>query len=255
MNDAMPENWLPVDDYEGSYEISDLGRVRSLPRTTASGRQVRGCILKPQVHKVSGHVEVSLYGLVENGRSYWIHQLVARAFIGPCPPGQEVRHLDGNPANNRWAPGDEDEARAAGGNLFYGTRKENVADGIRHGTMLQVMSSQTHCIHGHEFTPENTIVRENGRGRDCRACHLDRANAVCLARREGITYQEALERVRAEQIGAEQVHVCADCGSTFETRRQGKLYCNAACRMHARMSPAMREREAARECELAGVLF
>jgi hypothetical protein len=225
VDDATPENWLPIDGYEGSYEISDLGRVRSLPRVTTSGRHVRGCILKPQTHKACGHLEVSLYGLVEKGRSYWIHQLVMEAFAGPPQPGQEVRHLDGNPANNRWAPGStEKEVRAAGGNLFYGTRKENVADGIRHGTMWQVMSRETPCRHGHEYTAENTSACKSGSGRSCRACGRDRSRAQCLARREGITYQEALVIVRSA------VERASD-------------------------SQAKQQREAASECELAGRLF
>jgi hypothetical protein len=51
-----------------------------------------------------------------------VHRLIARAFLGECPPGNQVRHLDGNPANNNVS------------NLSYGTRLENREDAIRHGT-------------------------------------------------------------------------------------------------------------------------
>lgn len=54
-----------------------------------------------------------------------IHQLVTEAFVGPRPTGSEVRHLDGNPANNRAS------------NLAWGTRRENMADARRHGTLVQ----------------------------------------------------------------------------------------------------------------------
>ncbi|WP_287257689.1 HNH endonuclease [Mesorhizobium sp.] len=54
-----------------------------------------------------------------------VHQAVADAFLGPCPPKHEVRHLDGNPANNCVS------------NLAYGTRAQNVADAIAHGTFTR----------------------------------------------------------------------------------------------------------------------
>lgn len=56
------------------------------------------------------------------GRSYLVHHLVLRAFVGERPPGLECRHLDGNPQNNQVS------------NLCWGTRKENIHDQIRHGT-------------------------------------------------------------------------------------------------------------------------
>lgn len=50
---------------------------------------------------------------------YMVHQVVATAFHGPCPPGMIVLHWDGNPLNNNAA------------NLRYGTRADNVQDSIR----------------------------------------------------------------------------------------------------------------------------
>lgn len=55
-------------------------------------------------------------------RVWDVHRAVAHVFHGPCPEGQEVRHLDGNPTNNHAA------------NLAYGTRKQNMSDAILHGT-------------------------------------------------------------------------------------------------------------------------
>lgn len=51
-----------------------------------------------------------------------IHRIVAEAFLGPCPPGLEVCHLDGNRSNN------------VASNLRYDTRKNNLADRENHGT-------------------------------------------------------------------------------------------------------------------------
>lgn len=163
------ERWLAVVGLEGSYEVSDLGRVRSVPRKDALGRRVHGGIRRPSVLRKTGHLKL---GLSANGQdaTRFVHQLVMEAFVGPCPEGHEVRHLDGNPANNRWMPGGESATRAAGGNLIYGTRSENVRDALRHGT--HNYASRTHCDNGHEFTPENTAPRKGG-GRICLVCRRE----------------------------------------------------------------------------------
>jgi hypothetical protein len=142
MPDATHETWKPVVGYEGLYEVSDRGRVRTVPR-----------ILKPGTLN-HGHLHVNLW-INRKGKTRTVHRLVAAAFIGPCPDGQEVRHLDGNPTNN------------AVENLKYGTRSENLLDRVRHGTHNN--ASKTHCKNGHEFTPENTIDNHGNRG--CRECH------------------------------------------------------------------------------------
>lgn len=138
------EHWLPVPGYEGLYEVSDLGRVHSTPRP-----RTRGGILS---NGTNGHYypHVSLWS---DGRrlSRDVHALVLEAFIGPCPPGCEVRHLDGDKANCALA------------NLAYGTRGENNLDRIRHNGRV------THCVHGHEYTPENTSIAVTGE-QICRAC-------------------------------------------------------------------------------------
>lgn len=132
------ESWLPVPGYEGLYEVSKRGLVRSFPRKTSTG--VRGGrILKPALRGHPGYERLYVTlcsGARATNWSTTVHQLVMLAFAGPCPKGQEVRHLDGNPMNNRWEPGTEDESRAAGGNLFYGTHAENAQDMVKHGRAM-----------------------------------------------------------------------------------------------------------------------
>jgi hypothetical protein len=48
-----------------------------------------------------------------------------------CPDGMEARHLDDNPLHNRWEPGTEEESRATGGNLFWGTKGDQYRDKVR----------------------------------------------------------------------------------------------------------------------------
>jgi hypothetical protein len=117
------ENWKAVAGFEGRYEVSDQGRVRSLDhrvRLVAHGvetsRRSPGKILRPGPRK-SGHLTVA----IGKGNSRGVHQLVMEAFVGPCPDGMEIAHNDGDPTNN-WI-----------GNLRYDTKSNNNRDRIHHG--------------------------------------------------------------------------------------------------------------------------
>jgi hypothetical protein len=120
------EHWRGVVGYEGLYQVSDLGRVRSLDRwvkrrTNNGGwwRQfIPGKVLKSESPRCV-YLGVTLR---KNGSTKWfrIHRLVLGAFVGPCPEGMEGRHLDDCPTNNRLD------------NLAWGTRRENMADTARH---------------------------------------------------------------------------------------------------------------------------
>jgi len=161
-----PERWLPVPGYEGLYEVSNRGRVKSIPRRGGRNRMYGGGLLRPTAEAKSGYLIVGLWSSNEN-ETLRVHALVVAAFVGPRPEGQEVRHLDGNPANNRWEPGDETETQAAGGNLIYGTRSENGRDTVRHGRNWA--AGKMHCPQGHPYNEANTHVNVNG-GRECRRC-------------------------------------------------------------------------------------
>jgi hypothetical protein len=106
--------------WEGLYEVSDLGRVRGVPRTASDGRRLRGRVLKPYLDG-RGHY---LFVTLSRGapKICQVHRLVAAAFIGRCPEGQEVRHGPGGKLDNRATE------------LCYGTRAENMADCLRDGT-------------------------------------------------------------------------------------------------------------------------
>lgn len=154
------EQWRPVVGYEGSYEVSDLGRVRSLDRTTRDGKRLRGCVLKPFVMP-SGHLRVGLSR--GEGRTKKVHRLVLEAFIGPCPPEMEALHRNGVPGDCRLV------------NLRWGTKSEDARDQIAHG--VHSMARKTHCPSGHAYSPENTYVHPSG-GRRCRTCTRDNLRAA-----------------------------------------------------------------------------
>lgn len=158
MDDAMPERWLPVVGYEGFYEVSDLGRVRSLPRLivcrNGHTRNWPGKVLSPYISPKDGYQRTPLSVNGVKTGPLLVHRLVAEAFLGECPEGQEVRHLDGDPGNNVLT------------NLVYGTHAENMQDMLRHGT--HHWTNVTHCPQGHAYSDDNTLV--SGGRRYCRQC-------------------------------------------------------------------------------------
>lgn len=116
----MEEIWKDIPGYEGEYQVSNAGRVRSLPRLRRQKSKAGnmhdhmcpGKILKPRA-KESGHLQVQL-----RSRNRMVHQLVLLAFVGSCPDGMEVCHNDSDPSNNRLS------------NLRYDTRHSNRVDMI-----------------------------------------------------------------------------------------------------------------------------
>jgi hypothetical protein len=118
MSDEI-EQWKTVLGHAGRYEVSDLGRVRSL-RFRGNGYDVLRSspkYLKPIKHS-NGYLYVSL-GILQVRQ---VHSLVLNAFVGPRPGGMGCRHLDGQRENNRLP------------NLCWGTRIENEDDKLAHGT-------------------------------------------------------------------------------------------------------------------------
>jgi len=122
------EQWKPVVGFEDYYEVSDLGRVKGLPRETMRVDGIwhrrRERILKPhRFSRHSQHLRLSLQvECVKTARL--AHHLVLEAFVGLCPAGQEARHLNDIASDNRLV------------NLVWGTRQENMDDKVRLGTKL-----------------------------------------------------------------------------------------------------------------------
>lgn len=159
----MQELWVPV-EFGTNYQVSSYGRTRNLK----TGKFLTGTTNK------DGYIRLCLSGADGKHWNVTVHVLVMRAFVGPCPEGMQVRHLDGDPTNNRWAPGSEEETKAAGGNLIYGTPAENCEDrDKRHGRNGH--SNKTRCgTCGLPYDEANTYIYPEGsrqaRGRGCRNC-------------------------------------------------------------------------------------
>lgn len=122
------EEWRAVVGWEGLYEVSSEGRVRSLTRIVTSvsgGRAVYGHLVKPRAIN-SGYLVAVLN---RNDRTFprLIHRLVAEAFIGPCPLEHEVNHKDLNKHNNcetnlEWVTRSENHLHRARAGIGRGER-------------------------------------------------------------------------------------------------------------------------------------
>lgn len=166
------ERWRDVVGYEGAYEVSSLGRVRSKDRRTSHGRSRRAQLLAPARVR-DGYLAVQLWtGGV--GRMRGVAGLVAEAFIGPRPGGMQVCHCDGQRTNNRVE------------NLRYDSAAGNQGDRIRHGT---------HCRG--ERSPNARLTRERA--------HAIRQSAepdASLAQRFGVS-RKAVWLVRRNRTWVE----------------------------------------------------
>ena len=151
----MVEEWRAIPGYEGLYEASNTGHIRNI----ASGMgRTPGKILKSTPTGRYGHRTVALR---KSGKTYhwFLHRLVALTFNGhPSEEKPYALHKDGNVDNNRPE------------NLYWGSKKDNALDSVRHGTRRNQHSNKTHCIRGHEFTDENTYVSPISRRRACITC-------------------------------------------------------------------------------------
>ena len=120
--------WKDIPGWEGAYQVSRTGLVRSTDRTihvkdpfgVVAARTFTGRVLKPSKLK-NGYSMVALTGPGRKRFCGYVHDLVLRAWVGPKPVGHEVCHRDGIQHNN------------ALDNLRYGTRQSNAADRKLHG--------------------------------------------------------------------------------------------------------------------------
>lgn len=113
----MDEIWKDIQDWP-FHQVSNKGRVRVLP-----GGKVR---YRPIVETELRELILTEYGYIivyRGSRSVRVHRIVLETFWGPCPTGQECRHLNGDRSDNRWPE-----------NIEWNTPKINQEDRIRHGT-------------------------------------------------------------------------------------------------------------------------
>lgn len=116
------EIWKDIVGYEGYYQVSNKGRVKSL------GRKGSGCCLFDRIKKITKSKDKTHYdsfGLCINGKSksFMIHRVIAIHFIPNPESKKEVNHIDGNKSNNSIS------------NLEWVTPSENIYHGLKLGIM------------------------------------------------------------------------------------------------------------------------
>lgn len=149
----MEEIWKDIEDYEGLYQVSNLGRVRSFHRHKG---WKPGGVLKEYFGN-TGYIEVTLW---KNGKkkTYQTHFLVARAFLS---------HHHGDKLDTLHGPNGKKDNSI--GNLSLGTRKDNMNDQKRDGTNFQ--ANKKECKRGHTLREPNLIPSDLAKGiRRCRSC-------------------------------------------------------------------------------------
>lgn len=119
------EVWKWVPGYEGYYQVSNQGRVRSVKRDIIDSRGVtkhlKGQTIAPRPDRDGYH---TIY-LCKDGIPVVkkVHNLILTTFVGECPEGMQTHHLDSNPANNRLE------------NLRWITFAEHIADRVQNGSI------------------------------------------------------------------------------------------------------------------------
>jgi hypothetical protein len=136
----MKETWKPVVGFEGFYEVSDLGRVKSLNRTVPMKR-----LGSPAVRTMAGKILSSPLGshgyptlnLCRNGKpvSFPVHHLVVKAFIGPIDGYRlQVNHKNGIKTDNRLENLERCTARENSLHLYrIGLKKSHRSANVNHG--------------------------------------------------------------------------------------------------------------------------
>lgn len=125
--DLPGEVWKDIAGYEGKYQVSNLGRIKSVKRKVYNPKLLgNGCYrtVPERIRKhniLKGYHCVSL-SIDHHAKGFKIHRLVAEAFIGPAPgPEYQINHKDGNKANNKAS------------NLEWVTPAENTSHAYRTG--------------------------------------------------------------------------------------------------------------------------
>ena len=121
----MEEQWKSIDGFEGIYEVSDCGRVKSLarviPHKTSGKLTLRERVMAQSLAATGKYPMVNLWRHNKQTPCY-VHRLVLSAFVGPSPEGAAGCHYDGDRSNNHVS------------NLRWDGRAGNMQDAIRHDT-------------------------------------------------------------------------------------------------------------------------
>ena len=122
------EMWKSIETHP-QYEVSNLGRIK---KVNGKRRYNNGYVRKPTKNS-RGYLHVCFSRYPKNPISFTVHHLVTSAFLGQCPDGFYVNHVDGNKQNNRVD------------NLEYVTPSQNLTHAYRIGLRRGRGKNLAHC--------------------------------------------------------------------------------------------------------------
>ena len=188
----MKEIWKDIEGYEGLYQVSNFGKVRSLDRYNSRGCWIKGCILEPTNCK--GYLQIVLF---LNGQKsyYYIHKIVAKAFL-PNPDNKpEIDHINTDRTDNTVWLNEDGSINYDKTNLRWVSHKENMNNPLTRKKQSTRLKGKI----GHN-TPASKIIAQldkNGKLLKVWLCAMD------AARQEGYT----------------QEHISSCCKGTLKTHK------------------------------------
>ena len=184
-SDTQTETWKPVDGCP-FYEMSDYGHLRSIAREV-NGRAYRSVVISPRPNN-SGYVLLTLRDAKGVRQTRTAHRLVLETFRGPCPPGQEARHLNGDPLDNRLV------------NLEWGTKAENTEDQFTHGRPRAAPKPPKVC--------PRCGSEHHDPGRRCHTCVTEIGEESARLLAAGVPLDEVAERLDYPSLSGLLVLAC-----------------------------------------------
>jgi hypothetical protein len=157
----MSEVWKPILEWP-RYEASSLGRIRH-----ARTQRVRALHWNMRFRGWQLSLEQYVGRGVYRRRTFFVHQLVGLAFLGPCPPAHEVNHKDNDQQHN------------AADNLEYLTHRGNMEYAARQGRMARGERAPTHKLTEQQVRQIRALYRKGVRG----------CGAPALGKRFGVAAQ------------------------------------------------------------------
>ena len=139
MDNFKYEEWKDIPNYEGLYQASNLGRIKSF-------YGLKEKILKPRLNN-KGYYEIGLRKQSIR-KFYCVHRLVWIAFNGQIPEGYEINHLDERPVNNALS------------NLSLVTHKENINYGTRNERAGKVLKNGKKSKPVLQFDLQDNFIKE-----------------------------------------------------------------------------------------------
>lgn len=196
MSDEEAEVWKGIPGYPG-YQSGWDGHFRSLDRVSPTGRSLKGQSVPTRLSN-KGYPLVDLRDGEGKRVTRSAHTVMLETFAGKCPEGMEARHLDDVPDRNTWRPGTEEESRARGGNLFWGTKEQNREDRRRNG-LPPAPKPEKDCL--------RCAKPFEGNGKRCHPCVVDIGRSAAEMLTCGQTLAEVAKKL--DYPSPEGIHTLA----------------------------------------------